>query len=89
MARLAKAWMVSHEVSAPSTTMTLSRLLPLLVATVLYSQTLAVETKEHTFDSKRYMVSVVDLDKEKLHLFLGDGRGNYFNNFENIDRWLA
>ena len=69
--------------------MNLRRILTFLAAAALTSQTPAVETKEHTFGGRRYMVSVVDLDREKLHLFLGDGAGNYFHNFENIDRWLA
>ncbi len=68
--------------------MTFPRLTALLVGSALISRTMAVETKEHTFDGKRYMVSSVDLTREKLHLLLGDGR-TYFNNFENIDRWLA
>ncbi|MEO7318176.1 MAG: phosphodiester glycosidase family protein, partial [Chthoniobacteraceae bacterium] len=56
---------------------------------LLGSAVLAVETKVRISDGKSYTVSTVDLDKESLQLFLGDGRGNYFNNFENIERWLA
>lgn len=56
---------------------------------MLCSSALSVETKEHIFDGKRYLISTVDLEKESLQLFLGDGHGKYFNNFESIDRWLA
>lgn len=68
--------------------MTFSRGLQSLVALLLVSNALAVETKERKFDGKSYTISTVDLDQESLQLFLGDGR-NYFNNFENIDRWLV
>ena len=73
----------------PSTTMMFSLILPLITALALAPCVLAVETKAHTFEGKRYLVSTVDLEKESLQLFLGDGRGHYFNNFANIDRWLA
>jgi uncharacterized protein YigE (DUF2233 family) len=53
------------------------------------SSVAAAETKDTVFDGKRYIVSIVDLDKEFLELFLKDEQGVYFNNFENIDRWLA
>ena len=69
--------------------MMFNRIFPLIAALAFSPATLAVETKEHTFDGKRYFVSTVDLEKESLQLFLGDGRGHYFNNFANIDRWLA
>jgi len=49
----------------------------------------AVETKEAVFEGKHHIVTTVDLDRESLQLFLRDERGVYFNNFENVDRWLA
>lgn len=69
--------------------MNFPRAFAFLAVSVLCSSALSVETKDRTFEGKHYMVSTVDLEKESLQLFLGDGRGNYFNNFENIDRWLA
>ena len=80
--------MLSLQVPAPSITMKFSHLPAFLVASTLIAHAMAVETKERTFEGKHFTVSSVDLEREKLHLFLGDGR-NYFNNFENIDRWLA
>ena len=50
---------------------------------------MAVETKEHAFEGRHFLVATVDLEKESLQLFLSDGNGHYFNNFANIDRWLA
>ena len=50
---------------------------------------MAVETKEHTFEGRHFLVATVDLERESLQLFLTDERGIYFNNFANIDRWLA
>lgn len=49
----------------------------------------AVELADKSFDGKRYVVCTVDLEKESLQLFLRDEHGAYFNNFENIDKWLA
>ena len=66
-----------------------SRLLLLTITGFLAAHSLAVETKERTFAGKRYLVTTVDLEKKSLQLFLGDGHGKYFNNFENIDRWLV
>ena len=73
----------------PSKTTMFSRLLLFTITGFLAAHMLAVETKEQTFHGKRYLVTTVDLGKESLQLFLGDGQGKYFNNFENIDRWLA
>ncbi len=81
--------MVTLTTGAPSSTTMFPRLIPLFVATAFAMSTLAVETKEHTFNGKRYLVSTVDLERESLQLFLGDGRGKYFNNFENVERWLV
>ena len=61
-----------------------------LIATITFAvRTMAVETKDHTFADRHYLVARVDLEKESLQLFLGDGQGHYFNNFTNIERWLA
>lgn len=64
------------------------RFLILLFVATLGLPALAVETKERIFEGKRFTTSWVDLEREPLQLFLGDGRGHYFNNFENIERWL-
>ena len=81
--------MVTTRSGGPSITMTYPRWFTFFAATVLDASAPAVETKERTFERKSYTVSTVDLEKESLQLFLGDGRGNYFNNSENIERWLA
>ena len=73
----------------PSTTTMVSRTLSLIATITFAAQTMAVETKEHSFGERRYLVATVDLEKESLQLFLGDGQGHCFNNFANIDRWLA
>lgn len=69
--------------------MSFIRIFPLIAVLVLVPCADAVETRERIFAGRRYLISTVDLEKESLQLFLGDGRGHYFNSFENIDRWLA
>ena len=50
---------------------------------------MAVETKEHAFEGRHFLVATVDLEKESLQLFLSDGNGHYFNNFANIPAFIA
>jgi uncharacterized protein YigE (DUF2233 family) len=64
-------------------------LLVLLAAALFHSSAFAVETKDMTFDGKRYVVCLVDLKKESLELFLKDDAGAYFHHFEKLERALA
>jgi hypothetical protein len=46
----------------------------LLAVFCMASSVAAAETKDTVFDGKRYIVSIVDLDKEFLELFLRTNR---------------
>jgi len=65
--------------------------LPLLVASFLLLSALArsVEYEPTVFESRRYTVCRVDLNREKLELFLNDEYEKPFNRFATLEAWLA
>jgi uncharacterized protein YigE (DUF2233 family) len=54
----------------------------------LCAQLRAVETKTVLFEGKRMTTSFVDLEKERLQLFLRDDQGQPFKRFARLREWL-
>lgn len=64
----------------------IAHLLVLLVA--LGSSTRAAETREERFEGKRIVVTEVDIERDRLHLFLNDEHGQPFKRFARLNTWL-
>lgn len=65
------------------------RLLVFLLLAFVGHVAQALEFKSLTHEGKRYTICRVDLQTDKLHLFLRDNSGQYFKSFERIDQVLA
>src|SRR6188474_2484630 len=62
-----------------------------IVSFLLFTSVAArsIEYEAMVFEAKRYTVCRVDLNREKLELFLSDEHGKPFNRFATLDSWLA
>jgi uncharacterized protein YigE (DUF2233 family) len=64
-------------------------ILPLLLLALLACGAEAVESSGVVFEGKKYVVSRVDLRREKLELFLRDDAGRHLHRFARLEAWLA
>jgi uncharacterized protein YigE (DUF2233 family) len=65
--------------------------LPLIAASLLFLShpVRSVEYEAIVFEGKRYTACRVDLNEERLELFLNDEHGKPFNRFATLESWLA